>query len=338
MKSPFTGKPMLLSREKRALAFRKEAFEVIFHSYKCKDSGESFTTTPLDEINIRQVHNQYRAKHKLPFPEDVRKIREKYGLPASKMSEILGLGVNTYRNYESGEIPSLSNARLIQLADDETEFIKLAKLCETINQQTLNKILSKAASLINKKSQQQDFSHFEKYLFGDQHPDSYTGYVKPDISKLTEMVLFFAQRLNPWKTKLNKLLFYADFLMFSLFVKSMSGLRYKAIDLGPVPENYNSLFEYLVNTRHLDVEFVSFADGNIGERFSPHTNQKFTQTYVSEEEMNILNKVADYFENTSTKEIIDLSHQEAAWLKNHPNREFIDYAYGFELSINPATI
>ena len=57
MKSPITGKEMTLVTEKRTLDFRKETFEVVFHYYKCEDSGEQFTTTIMDEVNLNQLYN-----------------------------------------------------------------------------------------------------------------------------------------------------------------------------------------------------------------------------------------------------------------------------------------
>lgn len=41
-----------------------------------------------------------------------------------KMSEILGLGVNTYRLYENGEMPTVSNGRLIMSVRDPEEFVR----------------------------------------------------------------------------------------------------------------------------------------------------------------------------------------------------------------------
>ena len=61
MKSPITGKEMVLIKENRNLSFRKEELEVVYHHYKCEDSGEFFTTTELDEINLNQLYNQYRV-------------------------------------------------------------------------------------------------------------------------------------------------------------------------------------------------------------------------------------------------------------------------------------
>jgi hypothetical protein len=84
MKSPITGKEMKLTKERRSMDFRKETFEIVFHYYKCEDSGEQFTTTSLDEVNMNQVYNQYRDKFNIPFPDEIIRIREKYGLSAAK--------------------------------------------------------------------------------------------------------------------------------------------------------------------------------------------------------------------------------------------------------------
>lgn len=57
MKSPITGKEMVLTKENRLVEFRGESFEVVFHFYKCEDSGGQFTTDSLDELNMNQVYN-----------------------------------------------------------------------------------------------------------------------------------------------------------------------------------------------------------------------------------------------------------------------------------------
>ena len=89
MKSPITGKEMILTKEKRSIGFRKESFDVVFHYYKCEDSGEQFTTGALDDVNMNQVYNQYRDLFNIPFPDEIIRIRKKYNLSAVKMDEYL---------------------------------------------------------------------------------------------------------------------------------------------------------------------------------------------------------------------------------------------------------
>lgn len=331
MKSPITGKEMILTKERRKLLFRKEEFEVVYHSYQCTDSGEAFTTEQLDELHIRQLYNEYRVKYNLPFPDKIKSIREKYGISVSKMSDVLGFGANSYRNYEAGEVPSLSNARLIQLVDDAHEFKKLVMLSLDYEGTAKEKLLRKVESVIQEQIQNKSKLTVEDYLAGQKLVNTYTGYRQSDFAKFAEMVIFFTEKLQPWKTKLNKLLFYADFQMFRNEVQSISGIQYQAISLGPVPYNFQSIFEYLANCGFVDVCFAEFHDGNIGEQFMPNANRKFNPTLFNEAELDVMEKIADRFKKTSTQEIIEISHREKAWIENVNEKRMIDYRYSFDL-------
>lgn len=332
MKSPITGKEMTLQKENRTLSFRKENFDVLFHYYLCEDTKEQFTTTELDDKNINQLYNKYREKFHLPFPDDIKTLREKYGLSAAKMADVLGFGANVYRNYENGEIPSESNARLIQLAQDAEEFRKLIKLSGVYKGGDLVKVLSRIDEIIE---QEKDiFSvKFEEYLMGENTADIYSGYRKPSLDRFTEMIVYFTGKLEPFKTKMNKLLFYADFLHFSKTCFSISGARYRAIDMGPVPNNFNSLFEYVSNNDYIDIWQTEFPEGKLGEQFKPNPKRKFNPEVFSGEEINVLDQVAKRFERTKGPDIVKISHEEKAWIDNfHDGKKLIPYDCGFELT------
>ncbi|HQQ12656.1 MAG TPA: DUF4065 domain-containing protein [Bacteroidales bacterium] len=331
MKSPVTGKEMVLARENRKLTFRKEEFEIVYHYYACTESGETFTSEQLDNLNMNQLYNQYRVKFNLPFPHKIKSIREKYDIPVSKMSEVLGFGANSYRNYEAGEVPSQSNARLIQLADDAHEFKKLLTLSNAYDGNAKNKIFRKLDSIIQEQNHLKQQLEIEGYLIDQKAVNSFTGYMQPDLAKFAEMVVFFTERLQPWKTKLNKLLFYADFGMFRNTIYSISGIQYQAISLGPVPYKFQSIFEYLANNDDVDVYYTNFPDGNIGEQFKPNANRKFNPKLFNELELETLEAVAERFKKTSTTEIIEMSHREKAWIENEKEKRIIDYKYSFDL-------
>lgn len=332
MKSPITGKKMPLIKERRIMVFRKETFEIIFHYFKCKDSNEQFTTTALDEVNMNQVYNQYRDKFNIPFPDDIIRIRKKYNLPAARMSEVLGLGANSYRQYEAGEMPSVANAKLIQMADEPMTFIGMLELCASIDANTKVKFKHKAQNLLDEKQKNLSDWYFKSYLMGEPLADIYSGYRNPSFEKLTEMVVFFSEKLAPFKTKMNKLLFYADFLMFKQSCFSITGLRYNAITMGPVPNNFQSIFEYLSNQKEIDIQIKEFANGNIGEKFMSRNDRPFNSNLFSEKELETMNKIAKHFKDTSTADIVNLSHLETAWKKNEKEKKSISYEYAFELT------
>jgi putative zinc finger/helix-turn-helix YgiT family protein len=332
MKSPITGKEMKLFKTRRSIDFRKETFSIVYHYFECEDSKEQFTTTALDEVNMNQVYNQYRDKYNIPFPDEIHKIRTKYGLSAVKMSEILGFGINSYRQYESGEMPSVANAKLIQMISDPKKFIDMVELCNTLNETIKQKIIQRAKLILNEREQNSFNSNFQAYLLGSHLPDIYSGYKSPNIEKFTEMVVYFSEKISPFKTKMNKLLFYADFLMFKQSCFSISGVRYKAIDMGPVPNNFQSLFEYLTNMNEIKIINVEFPNGYSGEQFYANKKRAFKADLFSENELNTLEKVAETFKETSTIEIIKASHFEEAWIKNEKEKKAISYEYAFELN------
>lgn len=332
MKSPITGKEMQLARKQSTLMFRKEEFTFVHHYYQCEDSQEEFTSTELDQLNLLQIHNQYRDKFNLPFPNEIRSIRSKYNLPANKMSEILGFGVNSYRNYESGEVPSLSNGKLIQLIADPVKFQDMVWLCDTLSPPEKSKIIDKVERLIQENKKNVFSLEMEDYLLGSKLPDSTSGFIRPDFTKLTEMVKFYASRLNPWKTVLNKLLFYSDFLAYRNNGYSMSGVRYRAIKMGPVPNNYNSIYDFMFHKKAIDITNVPFSENIFGYKFKMAEHQEFNAAIFDESELQILGLVCSTFQNMSTNEVIEFSHQEKGWLENEEERKLIDYKYAFDIS------
>ena len=50
-------------------------------------------------------------KYAIPFPDEIKRVRELYGISALRMSKLLGFGDNQYRKYEEGEMPSVSNGK-----------------------------------------------------------------------------------------------------------------------------------------------------------------------------------------------------------------------------------
>lgn len=332
MKSPFTVKDMIVSKENRTMNFRKDEFEIMFHSYRCEDTGEQFEDDAFAQLNYIQVVNQYRVKYAIPFPEQIISIRNKYNLSAVKMSEILGFGTNSYRQYESGEVPNQSNAKLIQLVDDPHEFNKLLALCSSLELKHRNKISARIEALIEEQKKHKFDLQLRNYFSGTCLPNSLTGYRIPNFDKFSEMVVFFTEKLQPWKTKLNKLLFYADFEMYKETGFSISGVQYRAIPMGPVPNNYNSIFEYLANKDEIDILCTNFPNGGTGEQFKPSSSKQFNSGLFSENELTILNEVANRFQDTTTSQIIEISHCEKAWLDNMNEHKLIDYNYSFDLN------
>ncbi|MBS1769719.1 MAG: DUF4065 domain-containing protein [Acidobacteria bacterium] len=328
--SPMTGKPMALCREPRTLTFRKEECPIIYHFYKDSD-GEQYTEAETDEVNINQVYNQYRDKYNLPFPDEIKAVRGQYGLSAAKMSEVLGFGTNVWRSYEAGVVPSESNARLIQLVQDPRRMRELVELNEQLAEREGKRILHGIEAMLSKPKPLVSEMFVQDYLMGGRLPDKTTGYRRPNLARMTEMIVFFTAKKKPFKTVMNKLLFYADFLHFKRTCYSISGARYRAIQMGPVPMRFDALFDHVATQDDVALVQTELAEGRIGSQFEPYEGRQFNAELFSGEEIQTLKDVAERFEKSTSTQMIKLSHEEDAWREKEVAHEVMDYTKAFDL-------
>lgn len=333
--SPFTVGKAILQKELKEHEFRNDVFTITQHYYKCKDTGQEFTNDEVDQVNVNQVYNQYREKYGVPFLDEIKDIRIKYGLPATKMSEILGFGVNTYRQYEQGDIPSVANGRLIIAADDPEEFKTFLEASkQVLEEKDYEKISNNLDQLIvEKKKNWWDEIFIHNYVFQYSKPCELTGYREPNLGRIAQIISFFSKNLSDklWKTKLNKLLFYSDFLHFKKTGYSITGISYRAIQMGPVPATYDKVYIKLTDDELVSINYNKFENGNYGEYLEGLIG--FDGQQFSDIEKKVLVEVVEKFREMSTNDIIEYSHKEKAWMECNDDKKLISYKeFGFELN------
>jgi len=324
IKSPFSGGDAKLCHEPSVLTFRKEQFNFIHLYYECQDTHEHFTTTALDEVNLAQVYNQYRAKYGIPFPEDIKHIRQHYGLSATKISAILGFGENQYRLYENGDMPSEANGKvLMSIMNPEIFRVFVENARGQFSNEEYEKLIAKANTWKDKK-----YSSFEMaHVFGAIRRNIYNGYAMQSIDKLRNVLLLFIERGHGvFYTKMNKLLFYCDFLFYQRKGKGLTGLAYKAIDYGPVPVRWDRIYSFYDDIRQ---EIVQFPNGKEGTMLVSNLSPDLS--CFSDEELNLLDYVFKRFKDENATQISETSHKEKAWKTYVNSDKLIDYNMAFSL-------
>jgi putative zinc finger/helix-turn-helix YgiT family protein len=324
MKSPFSGGNAVLHCEQSSLTFRKEEFSYVHQFYVCEETHERFTTTELDEVNIAQVYNKYRAKYGIPFPEEIKRIRRHYGLSATKMSEILGFGENQYRLYENGDMPSEANGKvLMSIMNPDFFRIFIENARGQFSEDEYAKLTAKASAWKNEKYPQ----YLVEYVFMTNRRSAYNGYATQSIDKLKNILLYFIERCNGvFFTKMNKLLFYTDFLSYRMLGKGLTGLAYKAIAHGPVPLRWDRIYSFY---DEINQEIVQFKDDRVGTMLVSKLSPDMAE--FSDEELNILEYVYQRFKNETPKQISETSHHEEAWLRNLNSDQLINFEMAFSL-------
>ena len=137
----------------------------------------------------------------------------------------------------------------------------------------------------------------------------------PNIEKYKHMMLSYI-RMNLSKdgkvpkTKLAKLLYLADFAWFYDHMESMSGMQYRKMTYGPVPDTFFRALDELEESGKISIEHKN-PDGKemflISESDS-NKNEKI-QT-LSKEEGELMKKIAEKWKGKSTNDIVNFTHNQ----------------------------
>lgn len=324
--SPITGKPMRVVYEPDTETYRGEEYHFVYISFHDDAEGENYTTTESDGVWLNQVTNQYRAKHGIPYTDEIIALRERYGLSASKMSVILGFGTNQYRLYEMGEVPSESNGKMIRSAMNPKVFLDLVKSSRhQLTEREYDKIVARMEEVIAKGNEWRNNQWVVDRLFRSGRGVA-NGFAPLSTARLKNLLLYILGKMgDTFQTKMNKVLFYIDFLSYRERGMAISGLAYNAIDFGPVPQRWDRVYSAFDEVEQ-QTQLVHDQECVVLTAMASADMDGFTT-----EEKAIIDEVCDKMKDLSAHDISDLSHREPAW-KNHLHQsETIPYNEAFSL-------
>ena len=156
----------------------------------------------------------------------------------------------------------------------------------------------------------------------------FTGHRTFSLEKMAAMVSYFAERADDlYKTKLNTLLFYADFVNYYRLGKSISGSRYVHLPYGPVPDGYEETLETLNHYGVVDVIKENSAD-------LIRSGDSRARSFLNAEEIETLDWILENYGGMSAGQLTELSHREKAYANTRTGEE-IAYEYAKFLSKLP---
>lgn len=132
--------------------------------------------------------------------------------------------------------------------------------------------------------------------------------------KLAELVLYVADRCATDRrfgaTKLNKILFFSDFIHYGLHGDSITGAAYQRLDFGPAPRRLLPVRDELIDERHLAIDHSDYF-GRPQKR--PVALRDADLSDFSGREIDTVNKVIKMFETADATAISEASHRLAGW-------------------------
>jgi uncharacterized phage-associated protein len=149
---------------------------------------------------------------------------------------------------------------------------------------------------------------------------------KENLLEITKLILFFANKssIRLYKTKLNKLLFYTQFLCYKDYGKRLIEDEFIKDHHGPVLEHIDVYLEVLSN-----LKLINLVETDYGLTIESNFNLDVNE--YSDIERNVLNRVLERFNMFTASDISEYSHRESLW-KNTPMKQIINLNRASELN------
>lgn len=137
--------------------------------------------------------------------------------------------------------------------------------------------------------------------------------VSANYEKYKQMILAYIRNAGSkkdgriTKTKLAKLVYLADFAWFYNHLESMSGMQYRKIQYGPVPDAYFRAIDELYEDGQIEISPTADGAMLISQTRS---GGKASLSEISKEEEKLIKEISSKWRDGSTKDIVAFTHQQ----------------------------
>ncbi|MEK7192704.1 MAG: helix-turn-helix domain-containing protein [Patescibacteria group bacterium] len=134
----------------------------------------------------------------------------------------------------------------------------------------------------------------------------------PNYDKYRQMILAFLRlNKNVPKTKLAKLLYFADFGWYYSHLESMSGMQYRKIQYGPVADAYFRLIDEMFDAGEISIEQTEKGAMLVSQTRS---GAKADLSGVSSEEEKLIKTINAKWKGRRTEEVVNFTHKQMPFI------------------------
>lgn len=333
MNCPLCGKMHDVEERTRVASLTIKGEEVSYRErfYFCINADEDereFETGVMNNQNLLNARNAYRAKMGLLTSNEIVAIRESYGLSQVDLAKLLGWGEATISRYESKAIQDEAYDTMLRMIRDNPlqalEFLKKnedkfpAAKRKEIRNRMVDKLDSFGKEFLTRRTFEGEYVKFEE-------PCDANGFTILNIDKIETIISYIAEKVpNLFKVKLMKMLWYSDALSFTERGVSMTGMVYRHEAMGALPVGHYSL----MNLKKINVREEVGYNYDTMLHVYPTTNADYS--VLCNEEKTILDRVITKFMDYKAKDIVDYMHKEKAYIETTPG-EIIPFTLAKEI-------
>lgn len=139
--------------------------------------------------------------------------------------------------------------------------------------------------------------------------------IHPDENKLAELVLYISARTasdpNFGAVKMEKTLFYSDFLAYATLGKPVTGTAYRRFERGPVSRSLPTVKRRLIQKREAAEVICDIAPGYQSKKLAAARQANLSA--FSPDEVSLVDQVLAAVSSVGSKQVSALSHLECGW-------------------------
>jgi putative zinc finger/helix-turn-helix YgiT family protein len=316
---------------------KEEIFNVKGESIKikssiavCNECAEEVFVEELEEANLRNAYTEYRKLHDLLTSIQITEIRERYGLSQRSLSKLLGWGEITIHRYESGSLQDEVHDEVLKLISKPENLLEIYEKQAHLLAPYVSEALKKQIDNLIKKEIHPNFNKILEQLFlSERKVGEFTGYKIFDLEKIKSMVLYILGFHETYVTKINKLLWYMDFLCYKAYSVSISGNSYTHSTYGPTADDYELIISVMLKDALIGKNEVILHD-EVREQLKSLTS--CDKSIFSDDEIKVMDFVLNKFKSFKCSKISEYSHEEVPY-KNTAEGQKISYTLAEELSL-----
>lgn len=313
----------LLKSNKDELLIRDEKVGFDSSVLECPECHQIIADSRIEEGNLQNAYDEYRKGHGLLLPVEIKSIRKGIGLSLREFSRLLNFGEQTIARYESGSIQDSLHDSTIRLASTpegvQRLFIQNKK---NLSDRTKKKVAEYLEKDLRSSLGYQTYLAPSFFDAAAQKPTKRNGYRALDEERVQALVGILASKCHDfYVTKLQKALFFCDFLCFERLGKSLTGLEYVHGTYGPMIDRRDILILELEDNGVIERREHDCGEIIVATDTSLNTLPEDEEKYFTDDEQAIILEVIQFVNSFPTaSRLSDYSHELNCWKMTAPGK------------------
>lgn len=297
----------------------------------CENSTEesdACETASLANKNLLAARDAYRARMHLLTSSEIIALRKKYGLTQAELAKVLGWGEVTITRYETKAIQDEAHDSLLRIIRDNPMELNrlLDRNKDALSEERFQALKERIGQIMKEQGNAALRSQaVQSAYLPFSRPSCFNGNTPFDEQKFTAVVCYLASHVDHlYKTRLMKMLWYADSIAYRDYGKAITGAVYQHMPMGALPIAHNELLAL----NGIEVSEEEREDGST--QYLLRAGNQDAIKLLSKEERSVLDEVIRRFKYSSAQAIVDYMHRERAYLETSPG-ELISFEYARDL-------